>query len=248
MPIKGQNSSSEATPPDTSIIIPVYNEAEALIPSIEALVQQIHAHLPGLKYELILCENGSTDNTAAIAAQLAQTWPQIRVEHLPVASYGQALRHGIHTSTGDKVVIFNADFWDVNFLFQSLPLLQQYDIVIGSKNLKGSHDKRPIHRRAITIVFNWFLRVLFGFQGTDTHGLKAMQSNAAKFLTAQCETNAEIFDTELVLRGQMNKMRITEIPISVKEQRPSRYGLLKRVPKTFVDFVTLVKIFRIKKR
>jgi glycosyltransferase involved in cell wall biosynthesis len=233
--------------PEVSIVIPVYNEAEGLAASIEVLVQQVDASLPGLSYELILCENGSTDNSAAIAARLAAVFPQIRLEQTPEANYGQALRHGIEASTGDVIVIFNADFWDVHFLAQSLPLLPNFEMVIGSKNLAGSLDDRPIHRRLITIVFNWCLRALFGFRGTDTHGLKAMQSEAAKQLTAQCKTNAEIFDTELVLRGQMNRMRIAEIPISVKEQRPSRYGLLKRAPKTFMDLVTLIKIFGIRK-
>lgn len=231
--------------PSVSIVIPIYNEAEILLSSMEALLSQLEERLAPIRYEVLLCENGSTDGTCRISQDLAQRWSAIRVTHLPVASYGQALKHGITQAAGDIIVVFNADFWDVGFLCQSLPLLEEFDFVIGSKNLKSACDRRPLHRRVISVYFNFLLHVLFGFQGTDTHGLKAMRAESAKKLAGQCVTDAEIFDTELVLRSQLADMRVTELPISVEEQRPSRYGLLRRTPKTLMDLITLIRVLGI---
>ena len=53
-------------------------------------------------------------------------------------------------------------------------LLKKYDAVIGSKRARGARDRRPSIRRLITWGFNTFLRIVFKFTGTDTHGIKAL--------------------------------------------------------------------------
>ena len=234
--------------PMVTIIVPIYNEAEILMASMTALLNELNGRSPTIQYELMLCENGSTDNTPIIASELAKNNPKIRVERLPVASYGMALKHGIRSARYGKIVVYNADFWDVDFLYKSIGLLDKCDLVTGSKNLEGSSDRRPFHRRAITLSFNFLLRMLFGFRGTDTHGIKAMKTSSANKIVDQCVTDAEIFDTELVLRTQRAGMSIREIPIAVEERRPSRYGLLKRVPKTFMDLVSLIRILGLKRK
>jgi len=226
-----------------TILVPVYNEEAILEKSIGGLLQEIDHRSSLGTYELILCENGSTDNTLLIASSMVSRWPSLRVIHLPNPSYGHALRHGISIAGGKHLVIFNADFWDVSFLDQALGHLGDYDIVIGSKNTFGASDRRPIHRRLITVSFNFLLRILFGFKGTDTHGIKAMKTDCAKTLASQCLTYAEIFDTELILRAQKAGLSISEIAVNVGETRPSRYSPLKRIPNTLFDLLTIIKIF-----
>ncbi|MBC8509836.1 MAG: glycosyltransferase [Anaerolineales bacterium] len=233
--------------PKVSIIIPIYNEEAILSNSMEELLFQIEGWLNPDSYELVLCENGSTDDTAKIAKELTIRWASVCVEQLPIASYGHALQHGIAIARGKALVIFNADFWETGFLKKSMTLLENHDLVIGSKNTSGSSDHRPLHRRAITIGFNLLLRMLFGFRGSDTHGIKAFRSEHAKELARQCVTDAEIFDTELVLRAQRAGLRITEIPVAVEERRPTRYGLLKRVPCTIRDLFLLLKVLGIQR-
>ena len=226
-----------------TILVPVYNEEAILEKSIGELLGKIENRFSSKTYELILCENGSTDNTLSIANEMASQWPSLRVIHLPEASYGHALRHGISIACGVYIVIFNADFWDIDFLDYALGHLEDYDIIIGSKNTPGAKDSRPFNRRLITIGFNLLLRILFGFQGTDTHGIKAFKTDRAKTLANQCQTYAEIFDTELILRAQKAGHSIHEIAVKVGETRPSRYSPLKRIPNTLIDLLTLINIF-----
>jgi glycosyltransferase involved in cell wall biosynthesis len=230
--------------PFLTIIIPVYNEATILVRSVTALIEALKPLK--LDYELLICENGSTDNTAALVYALMAEHPMVRLESLPRAGYGRALRHGIAHARGPFIVVFNVDFWDVTFLQQALELLRNCDLVVGSKTAPGAQDRRPFFRRMITRSFTLLLKFLFGFQGTDTHGIKAFRADRIVPVANACETNDEIFDTEIILRAQQAGLRLCEIPVSVEEMRPSRYSLWRRVPSTFRDLVWLIRVLGIR--
>lgn len=235
--------------PHCSFVVPVHNEEAILASSISSLLKQLDSAFASgsSSYEVILCENGSTDSTLSIAQELANTHLNVRIEELPIASYGRALRYGIEAALGKIIIIVNADFWDVDFACQAVKRQLDYDVLIASKNAAGSEDRRPWHRRGITFCFNLLLKILFGYRGTDTHGLKALRAASIKPLAAMCSTDAEIFDTELVIRAQRAELRLLEVPIAVEEWRPSRYGLLGRVPRTIVDMIMLVRILGIRR-
>lgn len=222
-----------------SVVIPVYNEE----PVLESLIAGITGGLSELEelYEIILSENGSSDNTLALAHDIAQRYPQVVVISSPVASYGSAVKSGILHSRGEYIVIFNADLWDLEFLHEARQLMHTFDIVIASKRHTASDDRRPYNRRLITWGFNLLLRVMFGFTGTDTHGMKALRRQAILPVARQCITDREIFDTELILRSQQADLRITEVPTVVEETRPSRYSPFARVPRTFKDLWLLYR-------
>ncbi len=225
-----------------SIVIPIHNEAAILA----SVVHGIRTELAALaeRYELILYENGSTDETLELARQLAQQQPEIVVKTSPQASYGAAVKGGILAAQGERIVLFNADLWDIPFLLESSRQLHTYDIVVASKRHPGSRDERPWNRRFITWGFNMVLRLLFGFQGTDTHGMKAFKRAAIWPIIQQCVTDKEIFDTEVILRAQAAGLKIIEVPVIVEETRPSRYSPLVRIPRTLRDLNTLRKALR----
>ncbi len=216
-----------------SIVIPIHNE-EAILPS---LVTGIISGLQDFEgqYELILAENGSHDKTLPVACQLEQTYAQVVVLTNPQAGYGKAIRDGILHSKGEYVVIFNADLWDLDFLRTAVQLLTQYDIVIASKRHPESHDQRPFNRRFITWGFNLLLRIMFRFSGSDTHGMKAFRRVGIVPVVLRCITDREIFDTEVILRGQQIGLTTVEVPADVEETRPSRYSPLVRIPRTLRD-------------
>src|SRR5262249_22085884 len=153
-----------------SVVIPVYNEEAILSASLSELRERL-AEL-GWSYEILLAENGSRDRTVAIAEQLARKHAELRVLSLGQPNYGAALKQGILAARGEFVVCDEIDLCDVDFYKRALVLLESgsADLVVGSKIVAGSHDRRPLIRRAATKVMNGLLRVLVDFQGTDTHG------------------------------------------------------------------------------
>jgi len=234
----------ESAEPGVSIVIPVHNEARILRIELERIVASCRP--AASRFEVIVCENGSTDDTWSELQEAQRAFgSEVRAVRLPAADYGFALRRGIALCRYQAVVIFNIDFWDAEFLREALMSLSSWDGVIASKTMLGSKDTRPLPRRAITRGFNGFLRLVFGFQGTDTHGLKALRRGAFAKISHLCITNGDIFDTELVLRAHRRGLKIVEVPIRVAEIRqPSYRSLWRRVPTTVWSLVRLYAALR----
>ncbi len=228
--------------PIVSIVIPVYNEEKVLEPFARQIVEAVDKL--GIDYELILCENGSSDRTAQIAEELSTVYPRVRAVHYPEPNYGKALALGILNSTGQNVVCFEIDFWDPDFVEISKALLKKYDSVVGSKRAPGARDRRPWIRRMITFGFNMLLKIVFGFQGTDTHGIKAFRRDKVLQIVPECQTGKDIFATELVLRMERAGLYMCEIPLEIEERRPPSIKLLKRVPSTIRNLIKLWKVTR----
>ena len=230
--------------PKLSILIPVYNEETILEAATRAIVQELGAR--GYDYELILCENGSKDRTPAIAARLAAELPHTQLLRYHEPNYGGALRAGMRQATGDILVCYEIDFWDLDFVAQALPLLERHDIVIGSKRAQGAADNRPFVRRLATRVFNLMLRALLGFRGTDTHGLKAFRRERLLPVIDKCVVDMDVFASELVVRAWRDGLDVREIPIQLQEKRQPSVHLFRRVPNVLKNVARLVYVIRVR--
>jgi glycosyltransferase involved in cell wall biosynthesis len=120
------------TAPRYSIVVPVHNEAECLAEEVGGLVGKMDAR--GVDYELLLAENGSSDDTPVISEKLAAANPRIRALRVPVPDYGAAMKTGMLTARGDLIVNFDIDFHDVDFMLKAGDVLEGFDgagIVVG---------------------------------------------------------------------------------------------------------------------
>ena len=214
--------------PEVSIIVPIYNEEKLLESSVSELTEALEKEK--IDYELILSENGSTDQTREIASALAEDNKRIKVITTDEPNYGRALKKGILAAGGERIVCFELDYWDIRFLKEALSLLSTYDVIVGSKRAPGARDERPFIRRAITAGFNLFLRILLGFKGSDTHGIKAFNKSKILPIVSLCQTEKDIFASELIIRAERAGLPKKEIPTVVVEKRGSRVGVLRRVP------------------
>jgi glycosyltransferase AglD len=223
-----------------SIVMPAHNETAML----ESSVREVTTGLRSADgpFELIVVENGSTDTTLAIARQLSSDLPEVEVETLPRADYGLALRTGVLSARGTVVVTFDVDYYDLGFLADALARVEGQkpaDIVVASKRAAGAHDRRPWRRRLVTATFSGLLRLGFGLQVSDTHGMKVLRRAAVEPLARRCRFGADLFDTELVLRAERAGLVTVELPVAVEERRPPRTPIWRRVPRTLVGLVRL---------
>ena len=106
---KQQSSPEPGGDPQVSIVIPVYNEEGILARSINEIINGCDEL--GISYELILCENGSTDRTPQIAEQLCQEFSSLHLLRYPEPNYGGALQEGIRQARGENIVCFEIDFY-----------------------------------------------------------------------------------------------------------------------------------------
>lgn len=214
-----------------SIITPAYDEEEIISKYVKSLTEFLKKER--INYELVIVENGSTDKTLDILKTFAKSNHHLKIIHLQKPSYGQALRYGLSHAKGDPIIIFSVDFWDKDFLLKATKNnLYGADLLVGSKNLPESRDKRPFIRRLISKSYGLFLKIFFGYQGTDTHGLKAFRRSVITANMGLCKLSNSLFDSELHLRIQRAGGIIYEIPVSVREIRLPRFKRrLLTVPK-----------------
>lgn len=234
------------TTPEISFVIPIYNEQAILHAAVVDLRQRLAPH--GLRYEIILAENGSRDRTVEIARELCARYPELRLEQSQTPNYGQALRQGIARARGELVICEEIDLCDVDFHLAALRLLrgQEADFVVGSKLTSGARDARPWLRHGASVLYTSVLRVLFDFRGTDTHGLKAFRRELVLPLLQACRVERDVFASELLIRAYRAPLRVVEIPVRTVEKRPPSIDLWRRLPGVAKDLWQLTWSIRLK--
>ena len=231
--------------PDISIVIPIHNEEGILVSAVNDLL----VRLPALnrRFEIILAENGSKDNTIDIAERLAGEHEEVSTFSADSPNYGLALRQGIARATGTYVMCDEIDICDVDFYRRALELLEpgDADLVVGSKAMKGAEDRRPMSRRAATAVINGLLRLILDFKGTDTHGLKAFRRDLLIPVSEKCVVDRDLFASEFVIRAGREGVNVVEIPVTIIEKRVPSIDLARRVPAVLKGLVRLFVAIRL---
>ncbi len=235
--------------PSISIVIPIYNEQAIL----KTAVAELRSRLDdlGWQYEIILAENGSKDATVAIANELStQRTPngEVIAFSLGEPNYGKALKQGIFLARGEYVICEEIDLCDTAFHKKAIDILQrdEADLVIGSKLADGANDDRPFIRNVASRAYSSMLKVLLGFRGTDTHGLKAFRRSKLVETARACLVEKDVFASEFVIRADRSGVRIKEIPVRIVEKRPPSINLFKRVPNVLKSVAKLAYSIRVK--
>ncbi|MFO0759013.1 MAG: glycosyltransferase family 2 protein [Byssovorax sp.] len=232
--------------PHISIVIPVYNEQAILHAAVVDLRERLEPF--GWSYEILLAENGSRDETLVIAAELSQKYPEVRFFSHGEPNYGGALRRGIEKARGQIVICDEIDLCDTDFHRRAVELLEtgKFDMVIGSKLTAGAQDDRPFARHAASELYNGLLRVTLGFEGTDTHGLKAFLREPLLPMARACVVEKDVFASEFVIRAYRAGLRVREIPVRVLEKRTPSINLVRRVPNVLKSLGKLTWAIRVK--
>lgn len=223
-----------------SIVLPAYNEAEILRDTVSTIIAAMRNI--GTTFEILVVENGSTDNTIELANSLANEFNEVQAKSLETADYGAALKQGLLSAKHDIVVNFDCDYYNVEFLESAVALMNEnasVKIVVGSKRAPGAEDTRAWYRRLVTSVFSTLLRKGFGLNRSDTHGMKAMRRTDVLPFVDKCILTRDLFDTELILRCERGGLKTSEIPVAVIEQRPARSSIIRRIPRSIGGLIKL---------
>lgn len=221
-----------------SIVIPIHNEEKILASQIRRLNSSLGKITKG--YEILLVENGSNDQTDAVASRLAKKYKRIRAISLDYPSYGEAIKEGVHEAKYNTVARFDIEFWNVGFLKHALNLLETYDIVVGSKNLPTSDDKRPLGKKLLSRAINGFLRSLFAVPFTDTHGLKIFRKKSLVTHLNAVKSPNHFFESEFLVRAYYTGHKIKEIPVGITELRKTRFPFNKRFFEALSEMLNLI--------
>jgi hypothetical protein len=225
-----------------SVVVPVHNEEAIVQQQVRLMVEALSA--AGGEYELFLCENGSTDGTADAAHRLAAENNRITVLHLPQPDYGLAFRRGLESARYEKLICVEIDHWSGTFFYSAAHLLKECDVVVASKRVRGAEDLRPWKRKFASALFHELVRWLFGYPGTDTHGMTAYRRRSISPVLATCTTAGDTLTTELLIRAYFSGLTIAEVPCQTVERRPARVPLCKRLLGTMRNLACLLPAAR----
>jgi glycosyltransferase involved in cell wall biosynthesis len=225
--------------PELSIVVPAFNEAARLGPTLDGIAAWCAEHRPGA--EVIVADDGSTDATVAIARAAG---PAIRVLELGVnRGKGAAVRAGMLAATGRRVLFSDADLATP---IEELPKLEAAlaagaDIAIASRALPGSDIRTRQHplREMMGRGFNVMVRalVLGGIKDTQC-GFKLFTRAAAHDLFGQATVDGFAFDVEVLWLAR-NRYRVAEVPVVWHHVEESKVSPGTDAARMFADIVRL---------
>ncbi|RJS90495.1 glycosyltransferase [Candidatus Bathyarchaeota archaeon] len=202
-----------------SIIIPAHNEGRRLSDCLEKVLSFLDGE-EGVKAEVIIAEDGSTDGTLEIARRYAERDGRVKIVHFPEKmGKGGGIKHGLLRSENDIVILMDADLAVEPPYIKRLTeaILRGADIALGSRRLPNSRIKngQPIHRALLSGVYQALFEVLFPKIGVrDVQcGFKAFRREVLLDLVYDVDTDGFAFDTELVVKAWMRGYRIVEVPV-----------------------------------
>ena len=221
---------------DISVVVPLYNEAESL-PELVAWIDRV-AVREQLSYEVILIDDGSTDDSWQVVETLKKSYPALRARSFG-RNYGKsaALYCGFALAEGEVVFTMDADLQDSPDEIPEMRrmiLEEGYDLVSGWK--KRRYD--PIGKRWPSKFFNWTARIASGIKLNDFNcGLKAYRKHVVKSI----EVYGEMHRFIPILAKKAGFKRIGE---KVVEHRARKYGYskfgLERMVKGYLDLISIL--------
>jgi dolichyl-phosphate beta-glucosyltransferase len=220
-------------------VIPAYNEAARIGRTLAKIRQYLTRK--GYDYELIVVDDGSTDQTRQVVAQ--QGSPRTRV----VTSRrnhgkGAAVRRGVLLARSEWILLSDAD---LSVPIHQLERLVRYlddDVVIGSKWIRSSISRvpQPWHRQLSSRIFNLCVRllVLRGIRDTQC-GFKLFRREAARRIFPQLTVRGFGFDVEVLYLAAKYGYRIKEVPIVWLHHKGSKVRLLRDACRMFADLLRI---------
>ncbi|HXI28563.1 MAG TPA: glycosyltransferase family 2 protein [Vicinamibacterales bacterium] len=204
-----------------SIVIPARDEEGSVGETVRHLHHELAAR--SIAHEIIVVDDGSADATAAVVRGLADSIPQLRlIRNDGPNGFGRAVVAGIDAATGDAVVIMMADesddCRDVVGYWQTLG--EGYDAVFGSRFIAGAQAiDYPLPKYLLNRVFNFALRILFGYGYNDTtNAFKAYRRRTLDGLRPFLAPHFNL-TVELPLKVIVRGYSWTVIPISWRNRR-----------------------------
>jgi hypothetical protein len=200
-----------------SIIVPCHNSG----PGLRDFLTRLEGELSALgAYEIVMVSDGSTDDTLAIARELAS--PTLRVVHYPERmGKGHALRVGLSRARGEYVGFIDSD-GDIDPQaigpFLSLMRLYQPDVVLGSKRHPMSEVAYPPVRRVMSWVYHKLTRLMFRVNVRDTQtGLKVIRRDVLFAVLPRMFEKRYAWDLELLVVARMlGFTKVFEAPVRIQ--------------------------------
>ena len=199
---------------ELTIIVPAYNEEKRITPFLTSLLSYISKHP---SYEVIVVNDGSKDKTEEVVRNLIiHNKNQAHlVSYKKNKGKGGAIKTGMRYTQADYILFIDADGSispeEIDNMF---PLLKKYDVVVGSRRIKGANVKADLIRDVLGWFFNVYVNMLYGIKIEDNLcGFKGFKKKVMEDLFKKLYTQGWVFDVELFYKIRKKKYSLYKLPI-----------------------------------
>jgi glycosyltransferase involved in cell wall biosynthesis len=234
-----------------SLVLPAYNEVDYLQPAVEKTAQTLNQFTKS--YEIIIAEDGSTDDTAERAEELAQKTPFVRHIHREKRlGRGTALNNAFKHSNGEVLVYMDLDLaTDLKYVKPLVEAItvEGYDFSTGSRMMAESKAKRTMRRSLSSKTYNFLVRKMLGSKLRDHQcGFKAFKREPLMSLLDKVEATHWFWDTEILVRAHRQGYQIKEIAVEWKSGKDTKVNLFKDSWNMFRQIMSLWWKLKVKKQ
>jgi dolichyl-phosphate beta-glucosyltransferase len=232
--------------PQLSIIIPAFNE-EARLPCGLERIREYFANRPGGldEIEILIVDDGSTDATARIGREWAESLPEWRlVSNGENRGKGYSVRHGMLEARGRIALFTDADLSSPIEECEKLlaAIGAGNDYAIGSRAIDRSliAVRQARHRELAGILFNKFVRLFTGLPFHDTQcGFKAFLREPSRVVFEQQRIEGFGFDPEILFLAKRHGLRGVEVPVRWAHDPATKVHVLRDSVRMFVELIVI---------
>ena len=237
---------------ELSVIMPTYNEEDIILHSISKVIEILDKN--EIKFELIIVDDGGTDNTKKNALSIKDQRVKI-IGYKKNAGKGFALKYGYQNAVGKYIIFYDSDL-DIppEEIVKFLDIIKKTDkdIVIGSKRLKESEVEYPLIRSILSISYHLFVKLLFNIKVMDTQtGIKIFKKEVLDNIMEKTFVNKYAYDIEILVIATMLNYTIKESPVKINLKSKKSHVKFKNIAAMFIDTFAIfyrLKITRDKKK
>lgn len=204
---------------ELSLVMPAYNEGDSIEGALDTLDRVVKD--AGLRYEIVVVDDGSIDKTRIKAIKYANNNGHVRViGYNRNVGKGYAVKKGFMEAVGDAVVFVDSDMEiDLERISSYVEALRYGDIALASKWHPESVVEIPCIRRILSHSFNVLVRVMTGVTLKDTQtGLKAVRRKTFEDIFPRLAVKRYAFDVELLTVANLYGLRVVEMPVKIRMQ------------------------------
>ncbi len=233
------------TAPHLTVVFPAYNEQERIGDSLRACKAWLEQHHP--EHEVLVVDDGSTDQTADVVREHTQGWPRLRLIQPGVnRGKGAATKLGVLEARGAWILTSDSDLsTPIHEVQRLLDAGAAAPIVIGSRSIEGSNitQRQPLYRVAMGRAFNRATRMVTPGGHNDTQcGFKLYRRDVGRELFERVTVDGFAFDVEVLYLAHKLGWAVAEVPVTWHNDERSSVNVWLDPARMFVD------IFRIRRR
>ena len=223
--------------PSVSVFFPCYNDEKTIGPLVRGANKILDK--AGAKYEVIVIDDGSTDNSRGELSKLSREIKNLRlIFHRQNMGYGGALKSGFKSSKYDLIFYTDGDGqYDIGELELLIPLMtDDIDVVNGIKMFRND----PWYRVVIGNIYNFFVRNAFGIDINDTDcDFRLIRNSSVKKINLNCNSGAICVELVKKLQDSGAEFRQVSVHHYSREYGSSQFFNWWRILNTGIELIRL---------